>query len=83
MLINTLKDYDFSDREAKIYLTCLELWNTIVSSIAKHSWENRITTYSILKDFKLRNIAREITRNKVKYFSVISPEELLKQEEEK
>lgn len=83
MLINTLKNYWFSEKEAKVYLACLELWNAIVSSIARHSWEHRITTYSILKDLKKRWIASELTKNKVKYFSVIEPEQLLDLEEKK
>ena len=83
MLIDILKDYNFSEKEAKVYLTCLRLWNAIVSSIARHSWEHRITTYSILKDLKNRGIANEITKNKVKYFSVISAEKLLFNEEKK
>lgn len=83
MLIKTLKNYWFNEKEAKVYLACLELWNGIVSSIARHAWEHRITTYSILKDLKTRWIANEITKNKVKYFSVISPEQLLAIEEKK
>ncbi|MDD2870787.1 MAG: helix-turn-helix domain-containing protein [Candidatus Gracilibacteria bacterium] len=83
MLINTLKNYGFNEKEAKVYLACLELGNGIVSSIARHAGEHRITTYSILKDLKTRGIANEITKNKVKYFSVISPEQLLAIEEKK
>ncbi len=83
MLTQTLKNYWFSQKEAKIYLACLELGNAIVSSIARHSWEHRITTYSILKDLKKRGIAFEVTKNNVKYFSVIEPEQLLEQEEKK
>ena len=83
MLINTLKNYWFSEKEAKIYLSCLELWNAIVSSISRRAGEHRITTYSILKDLKNRWISFEITKNKVKYFSVITPEQLLDIEEKK
>jgi len=83
MLTDTLKNYWFNEKEAKVYLACLELWNGIVSSIARHAWEHRITTYSILKDLKVRWIANEITKNKVKYFSVVSPEQLLAIEEKK
>ena len=78
-----LESYGFTSREAKIYLANLELGSAIVSSIARKSWEHRVSTYSILKDLKTRWISQEITRNWVKYFNVISPEELLKKEEEK
>lgn len=83
MLIDTLKNYNFTEKEAKIYLACLELWNAVVSSIARHAWEHRVTTYSILIDLKSRWISNELIRNKVKYFSVITPEQLLLIEEKK
>lgn len=81
MLIDTLKNYWFSNKEAKIYLACLELGNTIASSIARKAWENRITTYSILKELKKRHIILEISKDWIKYFSAISPKKLLKNEE--
>jgi len=83
MLSETLKNYWFSNREAKIYLACLELWSSIASSIARKTWENRVTTYSILKELVSRWIANELEKNWVKYFSAISPEELLRIEEQK
>ncbi len=82
-LIITLQNYWFSEKEAKVYLTTLELWNTIASTIARRSEINRATTYSILNDFKKRGIANEVTKDDVKYFSVIKPEILLKNLEEK
>lgn len=78
-----LQSYDFTEREAKIYIATLELWSAMVSSIARRAWEHRVSTYSVLKDLKSRWIAQEITKNSVKYYSVISPEELLKREKHK
>lgn len=83
MLTETLKNYWFSNREAKVYLACLELWNTIASAIARKAWENRVTTYSILKELNKRWIVSEINKDWVKYFSAISPKKLLKNEEQK
>lgn len=83
MLEKKLTQLGFTLKEAKIYIATLSLWNAIVSAIARHAGENRITTYSILKDFKTRWIAQELTQNKVKYFSVISPEKLLQREKQR
>ena len=83
MLIKKLVELWFSKKEAKVYVANLSLWNALVSSIARQAWENRITTYSILKDFKQRGVAQELTQNKVKYFTVISPEKLLEREKQK
>lgn len=83
MLEEILNSYWFSQRETKVYLACLELGNAIASSIARHAWENRVTTYSILKELKTKWIINELQKNWVKYFSAISPKELIKQEEQK
>jgi len=82
-LITTLENYGFSDKEAKVYLTCLELWSSIASTIARRAEINRWTTYSILEDFKRKWIASENLRDELKYFSVLNPEILFKREEEK
>lgn len=83
MLKTILKNYWFSYKEASIYLASLELWNSIASSISRKSWENRVTTYTILKEFKKRWIINEITKDWVKYFSAISPKDLIRAEERK
>ncbi len=83
MIQKILNDYWLSDRQVKTYIACLELWNSIASSIARRISENRITTYSILKELVSRWIINEVQKNWVKHFSAISPEELLKLEEQK
>lgn len=82
-LIDQLSYYGFSDKEAKVYLTCLELGSSLASTIARRSEVNRWTTYSILEDFKRRWIASENIKDDLKYFSVLNPEILFKREEEK
>jgi len=82
-LLMTLQNYWFSEKEAKIYLTTLELGSSIASTIARRSEVNRVTAYTILNDFKKRGIANEVTKSEVKYFSVISAELLMKQLEQK
>ena len=83
MLTEKLKDYWFSSKEANIYIATLELWNALASSIARKSWENRWTTYTVLKELKQKWIIFEINKDWVKYFSAISPKELIKNEERK
>lgn len=81
MLEKLLTEFWFSEKEAKVYLACLELWTAPASSIARHLSENRITIYSILKVLCKRGIATEVSRRKIKYYSVITPESLVKHEE--
>lgn len=82
-LLITLQNYGFSEKEAKVYLTVLELGTSIASTIARRSEIKRVTVYTILDDLKRKWIANETTKDDVKYYSVISPDILLKQLEQK
>jgi sugar-specific transcriptional regulator TrmB len=82
-LIADLETYGFTDKEARVYLTCLELGTSLASTIARRAEVNRGTTYSILQDFQRRGIANETIKADLKYFSVIRPELLFRLEEEK
>lgn len=83
MLSQTLKEFWLSEKEASVYLACLELGHAPVSSIARNINENRVTTYSILKNLVKIWIAQTIIKNKSTYYSVISPDKLLKNRENK
>lgn len=82
-LLITLQNYGFSEKEAKVYLTTLELGTSIASTIARRSEIKRVTVYTILDDLKRKGIANETTKDDVKFYSVISPDILLKQLEQK
>ncbi len=82
-MIEILQQYGFTEKEAKIYLAWLELGSAPASSIARQANEIRSTVYSILKEFKKQGIVQEIKRKEISYFSVISPEMLLRKLEDK
>lgn len=82
-LIYSLQQYGLSDKQAKVYLASLELGAAPASSIARRCTENRWTVYSILKELQKEWIVQELKRNEVSYFSVISPEVLIKNMDEK
>jgi len=82
-LIPILQTYGFSDKEAKIYLTTLELGSSIVSTIARRSEIKRVTVYALLNDMKRKWWVNEITKDEIKYYSVIGPDLLWKQLEQK
>ena len=83
MIEETLLSFWFSKKEITVYIATLELWSAAVSTISTKSGEHRVSTYSILKELKKKGIANEITKNNIKYYSVISPQELLKKEKTK
>lgn len=51
-LIDLLIKNNFSEKEAKIYLACLQLKIANVSTISRYAQEKRSTTYSIIKELK-------------------------------
>jgi len=82
-LLITLQNYGLSEKEARVYLTVLELGTSVASTIARRAELNRVTTYTLLEDLKRDGIVNETTKEGVKYYSVISPDILLKQREQK
>lgn len=76
-LITVLQNYWFSEKEAKIYLLILSLWEVQASTISRNIWEKRTTTYSILKGMVKKWYLSEIEKNSTFQYSVISPEILL------
>ena len=83
MLTDLLQHYDFSEREAKVYLAGLSLWSAPGSTIARYSGEKRVTVYAILKELIKRGIFTSVIRDEITYFSPISPEQLAYIYEEK
>jgi sugar-specific transcriptional regulator TrmB len=82
-LIPKLNSYWLSTKESTIYLTCLELWSSVAGTIARKSWENRATVYSILKSLTQQQLISQVTRKWVMYFSAVSPEILANRLEQK
>lgn len=82
-LLITLQNYGLSEKEARVYLTVLELGAVPASTIARNTGIKRVTIYSILKDLVEKEIVTEENKNEAKYFSVIHPELLLNRIQEK
>lgn len=82
-LLLTLQQYWLSEKEAKVYLTTLQLGSAPGSSIARNSGENRATVYTVLKELQKKWIANEVKKGNMTYFSVITPELLLRELEDK
>lgn len=76
-LIPILQNYWFSEKEARIYLTLLSLWELQASTLSRNIWEKRTTTYSILKEMVKKWYISEIEKNSTFQYSVVSPEILL------
>lgn len=75
-LLTALQERGMSDKEAKIYLTTLELWSAPASSIARKSGIKRVTAYFLLKEMEKKWLASSLEKEGVLYFHVVSPKTL-------
>lgn len=77
MLKSILQKLGLTNKDAEIYLACLELGTQPASVIAKKAGLKRPTTYLILEGLLKRGLVSEYTGANVKYFTAVSPEYLL------
>jgi sugar-specific transcriptional regulator TrmB len=82
-LLITLQNYGLSEKEARVYLTVLELGTSIASTIARRAELNRVTVYTLLEDLRRRGITNEIKKDNIKYYNAVGPELLFNQLEKK
>lgn len=77
-LLETLIAIGFSDREALVYLTLLELNEALPSVISRLSGVKRPTTYQILEELEKRGLVSHIKRKNLLFFQACRPEHLIK-----
>lgn len=82
-LTTLLEQFGFTEKEAKVYIVCLELGQAPVSSIARNVGENRVTTYSILKNLVAKGIAQSFVKNRSTFYTVLTPDKVLHNREGK
>lgn len=83
MLQEVLQDYGLTAKEANVYIACLELGSAPASTIARRLGENRVTTYSNLKNLIKKGIAMTVEKKKTTYYSSISPKQFLRKMEDR
>ncbi len=77
-----LQELGFSEKEAGVYLTLLELGSSVASDIAKKAGINRSTTYIIIESLLKRGLVNVMERRGVKLYSSTSPDQLVRHLEE-
>jgi len=82
-LLTTLQNYGLSDKEARVYLTVLELGTSIASTIARRAEINRVTVYTNLEALRRKGIVNEMKKKEITYYNAISPELICNQLEKK
>jgi HTH-type transcriptional regulator, sugar sensing transcriptional regulator len=85
MLEKELIEIGLNEKEAKVYLSCLELGQTTVQNIARKALINRATAYFIIDGLMQRGLMSSFHKGKKQYFIASDPErliEILEQEKE-
>jgi len=78
-----LKSYGLTEKQAKIYLACLELGSASVQKISLMAGLPRSTCYEILEFLKQRSLVSTFSKKKTRYFSASDPKEVIKLAQEK
>lgn len=77
MLEKELQKLGLSDKEAKVYLSSMELGPTPVQGISKKAGVNRATTYVMIESLIERGLMSSFEKGKKRFFTAESPDQLL------
>ena len=82
-LVKKLERGGFTDKEAFVYVSLLELGGAFPSKIAEYSGLNRSTTYKILLNLSIRGLVNEIEKKNKIYYQIENPEKILRYSQSK
>ncbi len=82
-LVKKLEKGGFTDKEALIYVSLLELGGAFPSRIAEYAGLNRSTTYKILLNLSIRGLINEIEKKNKIYYQIENPEKVLRYSQSK
>jgi len=77
MLISTLQQLGLSEKQAKIYLACLELGETSIKEMAEKAGIKRTTIYDIIDDMTNAGYIRTTSKGKKIKYIATEPEDLV------
>lgn len=78
-LIKTIQGLGYDEKEANVYLVCLELDGASNNEIAKKTKLNRITNYEILKRLEKHGIVGSYKKRGGKHFMAVDPKVVIEQ----
>jgi sugar-specific transcriptional regulator TrmB len=77
-LVKSLQKTGFTDKEALVYVSLLELGGAYPSKIAEYSGLKRATTYNVLTTLSIRGLVNEIEKRNKIYYQIDKPHKLVK-----
>jgi len=82
-LVKSLQKTGFTDKEALVYVSLLELGGAYPSKIAEYSGLKRATTYNILTTLSIRGLVNEIEKRNKIFYQIDKPSKLIKYSDSK
>ncbi len=77
-LEKVLENYGLTEKQAKIYLACLELGSASVQKISRKSGIARSTCYEILENLNRLGLVSKFQKKKIVYFNAEAPRQLIR-----
>lgn len=77
-LVKKLEKTGFTDKEALVYVSLLELNGAYPSKVAKYCGLKRATTYDVLTVLAVRGIVNEIEKKNKLFYQIEKPEKIVK-----
>lgn len=78
-----LKQLNLNNKEAELYLNCLELGSASVYKISKKAEIPRSTCYETLEDLQVKGFVTTYNKKNIKYYSAEDPKKILEQQKDK
>ena len=82
-LIKTLQEQGLSEKEAKVYVACLELGDTTAGDVTVKSKLPRTLVYDLLSKLIEKGLVAYVIKNNIKYFKASEPQQFIKTLKEK
>jgi sugar-specific transcriptional regulator TrmB len=73
-----LQNQGLSEKQAKVYLACLELGSASVQKVARQAGLARSTVYELLETLRLKGFVSTFLRKHIRYFSAQEPEQIVR-----
>jgi len=77
-LHKTLQTYGLTNKQAKVYLACLELGSASVQKIALKAELARSTVYEVLEILRQQSLVSTFMKKKVRYFTAQDPDQVIR-----
>jgi sugar-specific transcriptional regulator TrmB len=73
-LVPVVKNIGLNDKEARVYLACLELGSSAVAEIARRARINRVTAYDVLEKLMKKGMVNTFLKRGIRLYDATDPQ---------